>query len=289
MQALISLIAATGLRVGEALALDRGDAGPDTTGTLTVTGKNDQMRLVPLHPTTAAMLAGYAARRDRLCPHPASPAFFVTSTGQRAAQRGVAETFARLVTLAGIAAPPGRRRPRVHDLRHTFAVTTLTRWYRDGADVQAQAAGAVGLPGAFLPGGDVLVPAGHPRAARAGRRAAAAARPAGRHRREDAMTALAPILEAFFTDRLMTQRGASPHTIASYRDTFTLLLGHIHQQTGKLPAQLDLADLDAPRSARSCSNWKQPAATAPPPATRGWRPSARCSATPACAPPSTRP
>lgn len=59
------------------------------------------------------------------------------------------------------------------------------------------------------------------------------------------MTALAPILQAFFTDRLMTQRGASPHTIASYRDTFTLLLGFIHQQTGKLPAQLDLADLDA--------------------------------------------
>jgi integrase/recombinase XerD len=60
------------------------------------------------------------------------------------------------------------------------------------------------------------------------------------------MTALAPVLESFFTDRLMTQRGASPHTIASYRDTFTLLLGHVHQQTGKLPAQLDLADLDAP-------------------------------------------
>ena len=60
------------------------------------------------------------------------------------------------------------------------------------------------------------------------------------------MTALAPILEAFFTDRLMAQRGASPHTIASYRDTLTLLLGHIHQQTGKLPAELDLADLDAP-------------------------------------------
>lgn len=137
MQALISLIAATGLRVGEALTLDRGDAGPDT-GTLTVTGKNDQMRLVPVHPATAAMLASYAARRDQLCPHPASPAFFITSTGQRAAQGGVAETFARLLALAGIATPPGRRRPRVHDLRHTFAVTTLTRWYRDGADVQAQ-------------------------------------------------------------------------------------------------------------------------------------------------------
>lgn len=137
LQALISLIAATGLRLGEALALDRGDTDL-AAAVLTVTGKNNQMRLVPLHPTTGGMLAGYAARRDRLCPHPASPAFFITSTGQRVQQRGVQETFARLVVLAGIATPPRRRRPRVHDLRHTFAVTTLTGWYRDGADVQAR-------------------------------------------------------------------------------------------------------------------------------------------------------
>src|SRR5579884_2720361 len=59
------------------------------------------------------------------------------------------------------------------------------------------------------------------------------------------MTTLAPILQAFFTDRLMTQRAAAPHTIASYRDTFKLLLGYIHAQTGKLASQLDLTDLDA--------------------------------------------
>ena len=59
------------------------------------------------------------------------------------------------------------------------------------------------------------------------------------------MTPLAPILEAFFTDRLMTQQGVSPHTIASYRDTFKLLLGFLHARTGKLPAQLDLTDVDA--------------------------------------------
>jgi integrase/recombinase XerD len=59
------------------------------------------------------------------------------------------------------------------------------------------------------------------------------------------VTALAPLLQAFFTDRLMTQYGASPHTIASYRDTFRLLLTHVQQRTGKLPARLDLADLDA--------------------------------------------
>lgn len=60
------------------------------------------------------------------------------------------------------------------------------------------------------------------------------------------MTLLAPILEGFFTDYLMTQRQASPHTIASYRDTFTLLFSHLHIRTGKLPSQLDVADLDAP-------------------------------------------
>jgi integrase/recombinase XerD len=123
LQALITLIAATGMRVGEALGLDRDAAGLDAA-MLTVTGKNDQTRLVPVHPTTASMLGRYAARRDRLCPRPASPALFITSTGRRAQQRGVQETFARLVVLAGISTPPGRRRPRVHDLRHTFAVTT---------------------------------------------------------------------------------------------------------------------------------------------------------------------
>jgi site-specific recombinase XerD len=59
------------------------------------------------------------------------------------------------------------------------------------------------------------------------------------------MTALAPVMQAFFTDRLMTQRAAASHTIASYRDTFRLLLGYVHEQTGKQPAHLQLADLDA--------------------------------------------
>ena len=60
------------------------------------------------------------------------------------------------------------------------------------------------------------------------------------------MSSLAPILEAFFTDRLLTQRRASPHTVASYRDTFRLLLAFAQQRTGKAPSLLVLADLDAP-------------------------------------------
>jgi len=60
------------------------------------------------------------------------------------------------------------------------------------------------------------------------------------------MSALAPTLEAFFTDRLARQRQASPHTVAAYRDTFRLLVGFAQARTGKAPCQLDLADLDAP-------------------------------------------
>lgn len=60
------------------------------------------------------------------------------------------------------------------------------------------------------------------------------------------MTALAPTLEAFFTQRLVAQRRSSPHTIAAYRDTFRLLLGFVHQATGTPPAKLELQALDAP-------------------------------------------
>ncbi len=116
-QAMISLIAASGLRLGEALALNRGDVDLDAA-VLTVTGKNDQTRMVALHTTTATMLAGYAARRDQLRPAAVSPSFFITTTGHRVQPRGVQQTFAKLLVLAGVETPPRRRRPRIHDLRH---------------------------------------------------------------------------------------------------------------------------------------------------------------------------
>jgi integrase len=137
MQALIALIAASGLRIGEALALDRGDVDP-REAVLMVTGKNDQTRLVPVHATTVAMLDGYAARRDQLCPTAVSPGFFLTATGRRVQQGTVQQIFARLLTAADIHTPPGRRRPRIHDLRHTFAVNVLIGWYQAGVDVPAR-------------------------------------------------------------------------------------------------------------------------------------------------------
>ena len=58
------------------------------------------------------------------------------------------------------------------------------------------------------------------------------------------MSALAPALEAFFTERLIGQRHASPNTVAAYRDSWRLLLHFVHEKSGKAPYQLDLADLD---------------------------------------------
>jgi integrase/recombinase XerD len=60
------------------------------------------------------------------------------------------------------------------------------------------------------------------------------------------VSALAPALQAFFTERLITQRNASPRTIAAYRDTFRLLLRFAHEQTGRQPFHMDIDDLDAP-------------------------------------------
>jgi integrase len=137
-QALVSLLAATGLRVGEAMALGRRDVDLDT-GLLTVErGKHDRSRRVPLHPTTTEMLRRYTRRRDRLCPAPAADSFFVSTAGTRLLAANVDQVFTRLLSLAAVPTPPGGQRPHIHDLRHSFAVATLQDWYRDGGDVAAR-------------------------------------------------------------------------------------------------------------------------------------------------------
>lgn len=133
----IGLLACTGLRFGEAAGLDRADVNIET-GSLLVHGKNGRSRHVPVHPTTTAALASYATLRDRLCPEPGSPAFFVTTRGGRVPESSAQWVFARLRDETGLAARGHGRRPRYHDLRHGFVVRTMLGWYRNGVDVQAQ-------------------------------------------------------------------------------------------------------------------------------------------------------
>lgn len=133
----IGLIAACGLRGGEAMRLDRDDFDPDQ-GLLTVRdSKFGKSRQLCLHSTTVNAVCDYGLRRDRLCPSPATASLFVSTTGARLCHATVQPTFRELLRRAGIARTAASR-PRVHDLRHSFAVNTLIGWYRDGHDVQAR-------------------------------------------------------------------------------------------------------------------------------------------------------
>jgi integrase/recombinase XerD len=131
---LIGLLAVTGMRVGEALALDRGDIDWQT-GVLTVrSGKFGKSRELPLHPSTVAALRGYLRRRDRPPATKSTDALLVSSAGTRLLVYNVQDTVKRLRRRAGIAPRSASCRPRVHDLRHTFAVRTILDAYRGDGD-----------------------------------------------------------------------------------------------------------------------------------------------------------
>lgn len=134
---LIGLMAATGIRSGEAYRLDRANLDVDAGQLAVMHTKFGKSRLLPLHPTTAAALARYLHVRDG-AGEACEPALFVTEAGRRISASRATYTFRRLLVTASIAAPAGRRRPRLYDLRHTFAVDTLLGWHRDGVDVQRQ-------------------------------------------------------------------------------------------------------------------------------------------------------
>ena len=133
--ALFGLLAATGLRVGEALGLRREHVDLDVGILTVIKSKACKSRLVPLHASTTDALRRYAAARDRIHPHPRSDAFFLTDRGTALTYQRVTITFRTLRRQLGSPAPFGSAAPRVHDLRHTFAVRVLLRWYEAGANV----------------------------------------------------------------------------------------------------------------------------------------------------------
>jgi len=137
-ETLIGLLAATGLRVGEAIRLDRADIDWTSAVLMIRESKFGKTRMVPVLGSTLDMLGRYARIRGRLCPQAAATAgFFVSTAGTRLIYARVGQVFRRLRDRAGIGAGADRR-PRIHDLRHTFAVRTLLGWYQAGQDVEAR-------------------------------------------------------------------------------------------------------------------------------------------------------
>jgi integrase/recombinase XerD len=133
---LIGLLAVTGMRVGEALKLDDDDLDCHDGVMAVRESKFGKSRIVPLDPTTIGALRSYAATRNGLVERQV-PAVFVSIRGNRMIYQCVQETFRRLCATTGIGADAANR-PRIHDLRHSFAVNTLIGWHRDGEDVDAR-------------------------------------------------------------------------------------------------------------------------------------------------------
>ena len=136
--ALTGLLAVTGMRVGEAITLDREDVDL-TNGLLTVQkAKGGQARLVPLHDTSQQALRHYAALRDEAFPRLVCGSFFVSERGTRLHYCTVHKWFRLIAHQAGLRQSGDRLGPRLHALRHHFAIQSMLRWYRSKTDVEAR-------------------------------------------------------------------------------------------------------------------------------------------------------
>ena len=137
---LFGLLVATGMRVNEALNLDRPDVDLDLGILYIRRTKFGKSRHVPLHHSTISALQKYVEIRDRFFPAPLTPAFFISERGRRITEWMARYTFAKLSQQIGLRMPAKGhgRGPRLHDMRHRFAARTLIHWYRAGLDVERQ-------------------------------------------------------------------------------------------------------------------------------------------------------
>lgn len=134
---LFGLLSVSGMRLGEARNLERQDVDLKAA-VLTIRGaKFGKSRFVPMHTSTRDVLADYIARRERLwAARPVSSCLFVSSRGNRLDVGDIHRTFYALSRQIGLRGLSDSHGPRLHDMRHRFAVKTLLRWYRAGEDAE---------------------------------------------------------------------------------------------------------------------------------------------------------
>jgi integrase len=133
---LFGLLTVTGLRIEEALRLKREDVDLEAAILTIRETKFGKSRLVPIHPTTVTVLHDYAQRRDGQRSRCRSVYFFTGERGHRLHYQNVHLVFCALTRESGLRGAGATTGPRIHDLRHRFAVCTLLRWYRSGEDVE---------------------------------------------------------------------------------------------------------------------------------------------------------
>jgi len=135
---LFGLLLATGMRIGEALALNNEDIDLKQ-GLITIRkGKLDKPRILPLHATTRKVLKQYVQKRDRQFPSSKITAFFAVKKGRRLSLYMARTTFKRVLDMLELRTPSQRKRIRLYDLRHTFATRALTGFYQNGQDIDGK-------------------------------------------------------------------------------------------------------------------------------------------------------
>lgn len=136
-EAFIGLLSVTGLRRGEALALNREDLDREQS-LLVVRDAKGGGRKVPLHETTVQALQNYFDCVDFHFQLPVAPSVFVSTRGTRLNKNSLNATFPSLIDKAGLTGRGERARPRIHDLRHSYAVRQLIDWHQQQVDVDAR-------------------------------------------------------------------------------------------------------------------------------------------------------
>jgi integrase len=139
LAAIIGVMASTGIRTAEAVALNISSLDEDH-GTIRVLGKGRKTRLLPVHSSTIAALSSYVARTRQLIPATGDGAVFINARGSRAVANSTQIAFRQVATACQLPLGPGIRQPRLHDLRHTFAMNILIDAHHNGVGVEARIA-----------------------------------------------------------------------------------------------------------------------------------------------------
>ena len=256
MRIALVLLYTAGLRRGELLRLTLDDCDP-RAGVLRIrASKFHKSRLVPLSPDARTELRTYLRQRlaAPLDASPQGPLLCHTTRGFHGyTGTGLSGGIHELFKLVGVRDDEGRR-PRIHDLRHSFAVQALMRWYRDGADVQsnlpklAMYMGHVSIASTiyylrFIPALAALASERFERQFRQPCRGGGDMKPRQ-------VTQLGRCLVRFFQEYLPSLRGLSRHTIHSYRDSLVLFLQFTARDAGHPIEVLEIADVTADRVER---------------------------------------
>ena len=222
---IFTLLYGLGLRVGEVARLCVGDV--DLTRDLLVIRQTKfyKSRLVPFGPRIHMVLSDHLARRARPSEtiSPSTPVFSLRG-GRPVSAGTISQTFHHLVPQLGLSIPDGTVGPRVHDLRHAFAVGTLLRWYRSGLDPSTRLLQLSTFLGHVSPVYHGGVSDHHARAARRSQRAIRAVGSRGRHGDDVVSPSVGALVQAFLADELPVQRGLRPASVKAYRDGLRLFL-----------------------------------------------------------------